>query len=192
MIEINKIKGKNMKNLDGMSVYLAGAIDRAPDDGVAWRKSIIQKSIERGLKLQWFDPCNKPKSLGNDIPGEIGEEKRKVKQFKKEGQWEKAKEIVHKYRRYDLRMVDTRDFIIAKIDPDIHLCGTYQEIFLAEQQHKPILAIMDKPFCEIPDWLMDVIRKEELFNGVNDCVNYLVKVNNGEISMDDRWVKLLI
>lgn len=179
--------------LDGMSCYLVGGIDRAKDDGVGWRRDLKEKALKRGLGIKFADPTDKPKSLGDEIPLEIGEEKEAVKNLKRLGKWKEALAIVHKYRRFDLRMVDTRDFIIAHIDTTIHICGTYNEVFLAEAQHKPILVIMEEPLYNIPDWLMDVVNvPDEIFSSVDACLDHLVALDNGDCELDDRWVKLLL
>ena len=87
-----------------------------------------------------------------------------------------------------MRSVDYSDAIIALIDSDIHMCGTYNEIFLAESQHKPILAIIKGGPAKAPGWIFDVIRWQEMFCSVEECVEYLDKIDKSEIDIDDRWV----
>jgi len=177
-----------MKNLDWTRCALSGGIDKVKDDGVGWRNYIKDKCKEEGLNIKFFDPCHKPNGLGS----EIGVEKRKVKKLIDEGKWEEAREFVKSFRHYDLRAIDWSDFVIAKIDISVHLCGTYDEIFTAERQSKPILVIMGENQTkeDIPTWLIAFINEDEIFENEDECIYYLCKMNDGEILMDDRWVKL--
>jgi len=174
--------------LSGVRVALSGGIDRVEDDGVKWRKYIKTRFKEEDLGLKVFDPCDKPNGLGS----EVGVEKDKVKNLIKEDKWVEAKEFVKTFRHYDLRAIDWCDFVIVKIDIMSHLCGTYDEIFLAERELKPVFVIMGKGQTkyDIPTWLISFIRPEEIFKNEDECVDYLIRIDEGEIELDDRWVKL--
>ena len=97
------------------------------------------------------------------------------------------------FRHYDLRSIDWSDFVIVKIDITTHLCGSYDEVFLAERQSKPILVIIGESQTkyDIPTWLVAFINEDEIFNNEDECIDYLVKINNGEICLDERWVDLI-
>jgi hypothetical protein len=179
-----------MNVLDGMQVFLSGPIDRVEDDGVEWRNYIKDKCNERDIKLDFFDPCDKPQGLGS----EIGAEKNKVKEMLENDQWEEAKEYTRTFRRYDLRGVDTSDFLIAKIDLDVHQCGTYNEVFEAERECKPIFIIMGEGQRkkDIPAWMVSFILPEEIFETEDECLDYLELIDNGEIELDRRWVKIAL
>jgi hypothetical protein len=177
-----------MNELDGIRCVLSGAIDRVADDGVEWRNSVEAKCKKKKLNIIFFNPCKKPNGLGS----EIGVEKNKVRKLINEDKWEDAKEYVKTFRHYDLRAIDWSDFVIIKIDITQHLCGSYDEIFLAERELKPIFVIMGEGQTkyDIPTWLVSFINKDEIFENEDECINYLMKINNGEILLDERWVKL--
>ena len=178
-----------MNILNCMRVFLSGAIDRVEDDGVEWRNYIKNKSEEKKFGLSFFDPCDKPKGLGS----EIGVEKEKVKKLLHEGKWLEAKNFTKGFRRLDLRGVDWADFIIVKIDLAVHMCGTYDEIFTAWREGKPVFIIMGKNQKKenIPSWLVSYIdSSEEIFETEDECLNYLEKIDNGSIKLDNRWVKI--
>ena len=166
---------------------MAGGIDRIEDSGIQWRINLKNKAIEKGLEIKWLDPCDKPEWLGS----EVGTEKSLTKKLINEGKWQEAREYVKKFRHFDLRAVDISDFMIVKIDIKTHICGTYDEIFTAEDQLKPILVIMGEGQKkeDIPTWLISFINEDNIFESEDECINYLVKINNGEIKLDDRWVK---
>lgn len=174
--------------LKGVSCFLSGPIDRVSDDGVQWRNYIKEQAETRDLGISFFDPCDKPEGLGC----EIGIEKNKVKDLIQEGNWEEAKAFVKTFRRYDLRGVDTSDFLIVKVDLDVHMCGTYDELFTAEREQKPVLIIMGKGQKkeDIPTWLIAFIHEDEIFETEDECLDYLAKLNKGELEFDRRWVPI--
>jgi hypothetical protein len=148
--------------LKGASCFLSGPIDRVSDDGVQWRLYIKEKAEEMDLGLSFFDPCDKPAGLGS----EIGVEKTQVQDLIRENKWQEAQDFVKTFRRYDLRGVDTSDFLIVKVDLDVHMCGTYDELFTAEREQKPILVIMGKGQKkeDIPTWLIAFIHEDEILD----------------------------
>ena len=178
-----------IKNLlDGTRIFLSGPIDRVADDGVQWREFFKKECVYNNFNIKFFDPCDKPKNLGS----EIGIEKHKVKELILNGKWDEAQELVKLFRRFDLRGVDWCDLIVAKIDLDAHACGTYDEIFTAERECKPVFMIMGKgqKKTDIPSWLVSFMKEKEIFNNEYECIDYLKKLNNGQISFDRRWVKI--
>lgn len=174
--------------IKGATCFLSGPIDRVSDDGVQWRNYIKEQAAERDLGLNFFDPCDKPEGLGS----EIGIEKNKVRDLLQEGKWEEAQDFVKIFRRYDLRGVDTSDFLIVKVDMAVHMCGTYDELFTAEREQKPILVIMGtgQKKLDIPTWLIAFIRPDEIFETEDECLDYLEKLNKGELEFDRRWVPI--
>jgi len=172
--------------LDNITIFLSGPIDRTDDDGIIWRNDIKNRIYTEKINVDFFDPCNKPKGLGS----ETRIEKTLVTKLVNANKWDEAKQLVKKFRRYDLRGVDTSNLIIAYVDIDIHSCGTYDEVFTAERQGKPVFIIMARGYTkkDIPRWLLAFINHNEIFESVSDCVSHLKKIDNGEISMDRRWV----
>ena len=177
-----------MMKLDGIRCVLSGGIDRVRDDGIVWRKNIKKRCAEEGLNIKFFDPCDKPNGLGS----EVGVEKKKVKELLISGRWQEAREFVRTFRHYDLRAIDWSDFVIVKIDIDAHLCGTYNEVFLAESQRKPIFVIMgdNQKKEDIPSWLVAFINEWKIFETEEECVRYLIQINLGAVQLDERWVKI--
>ena len=178
-----------MNKLEGKRYVLSGGIDRESDDGVVWRKYIREECVKRGINIIPFDPCDKPNGLGS----EIGVEKTKVRELINNDKWKEAKEYVKTFRHYDLRAIDWSDFVIVKIDINSHICGSYDEIFLAERELKPIFVIMGEGQTkyDIPTWLISFINEYEIFNNEDECIDYLEKINNGEMLLDERWVNLI-
>jgi len=180
------IKTLNNNLLQGMTTYLIGPIDFVNDDGVGWRTYFAKICSELGINITILDPTNKPKHLGQ----EIGIEKTVIRDLIKNGKWNEAHKKMKKIRHYDLRMVDSSDFLIIYIDIDAFMCGSFDELFLAERQQKPIFMIIKQGKYSIPTWLVSFLKENEVFDSVDDCVDHLIKLNSGKIKMDNRWVKL--
>ncbi len=176
------------QNLDGIKIFLSGGIDRVSDDGIQWRAEIKQKCEE--LPFIFLDPTDKPDGLGC----EVGLEKYQIKDSLKSGDWEAAQEWSRTVRHIDLRMIDKTDLYVVYIDLDSHLCGTYNELFEAESQQKPLFAIMKEPYdkTDFPGWLVSIFREEEVFNSIDECVDHLKKIYAGKIELDERWLRIMV
>lgn len=177
-----------MSKLQGKRCMLSGGIDRVVDDGIGWRQYIKEECKKRKIDMIFFDPCDKPKGLGS----EIGVEKVKVRELINSDKWEEAKNYVKTFRHYDLRAVDWSDLVIVKIDLNSHLCGTYDEVFLAEREMKPVFVIMGEGQTkyDIPTWLVAFIKENEIFDNEDECISYLNNINKGKIFLDERWLNL--
>ena len=85
-------------------------------------------------------------------------------------------------------MVDISDFLIVNLDLDVHPCGTYEEIFWANRQKKPIIVHMVQGKQKCPDWLFGTIPHEMIFSSWEEIKNYLVEINHSEeIKTFNRW-----
>ena len=170
--------------LNGCFVYLAGPIDFAEDDGKEWRQKFAEVSSDWDTGLTIMDPTDKPPGLGS----EVDKEKDRADELKKNGEWEDLQDMVNKYRRIDLRMVDLCDVFVMYVDTSIHMCGTYFEAAMCEIQKKPIFAIIKGGREAAPDWLFAVVHYQDMFSNVESCVNHLAMINEGSIGVDSRWV----
>jgi len=175
---------KKKGNLHGAMIYLSGPMEFVKDDGVGWRKKIKGLIEESGLELKIIDPTQKP----GESEDTIAENKKYQQMLQDTGRFDELAAFVHDYRRKDLRYVDICDALIAVIDKNTYQCGTLNEVFLAESQHKPILTICVGKEYELPRWLFDVIDRKLLFETIEEVVEYLVKLNNQETPLDKTWV----
>jgi uncharacterized membrane protein len=132
-----------------------------------------------------LDPTRKP----IDIGVEDDESRAMRKQSKKLGKLGPVVDEMKPIRRVDLRMVDICDFLIVNLDLDIHACGTYEEIFLANRQKKPILIHVEQGRNAVPDWLLGTVPEEYIFDSWDDLYDYLNRVNGDEEWKDvhGRW-----
>lgn len=166
--------------------YLAGPIDNATDDGVGWRRQLVAALKQYNVQARIIDPTDKPTHLKK----EVGEEKQQQRALRAAGKFKELVKFVGEYRHHDLRFVDLSDLLIAYVDPDIHMCGTYDEIFTAERQKKPRLLIVKGGLTKCPFWLFDVFDLKDMFGSVEECAERLDDINQGRYPLDSRWVLL--
>jgi hypothetical protein len=81
--------------LKNIRTYLAGPIEFAPGDGIAWRDEFKMMVADRGIPIDITDPCDK----GDEVQGEIGEEREKLRYLKRTGQYDEVRRIMKDVRR---------------------------------------------------------------------------------------------
>ena len=168
--------------LKGMRTYLVGAMDRVPDGGVGWRK-VITPHLE-SMSVKVLDPCIKQISSVK----ENKHTRNLIEKYKITGQYDKIRKNYNAIRNADLRCVDISDFIIAQIDIDVHMCGSYEEIVTANRQKKPVLIWCKQGKQKAPNWLFFMLPHEHIFSKMEDLLKYLNSVNNYSDSSNlQRW-----
>jgi nucleoside 2-deoxyribosyltransferase len=171
-----------MNRLNNQRVYLAGAMDRVADRGNGWRDKITP--FLESLNIIVFNPIKKPTVVGQE--DELTH-KHKVK-LKNAGKYDELSQLMKTIRSVDLRLVDISDFLIVNLDLDIHPCGTYEEIFWANRQKKPIVIHMVQGKENAPDWLFGTVPHEMIFSSWDDIKSYLSNINSKqEINTYNRW-----
>jgi hypothetical protein len=168
--------------LNNQRTYLAGAMDRVADRGNGWRDQITPFLESLGITV--FNPIKKPSV--------IGMEDFTVYQYKKslklEKNFDELSKLMKTIRSVDLRLVDISDFLIVNLDLEIHPCGTYEEIFWANRQKKPIIIHMVQGKENAPDWLFGTIPHDMIFSSWDDLKKYLHDINTlPEIKNYNRW-----
>ncbi len=163
--------------------YLCGAMDRVPDGGVQWRQ-ILKDDLEN-LNIYWMDPTCKPIDIGiEDL-----ENRKERRGWKATGQFDLVRRDMKIIRHVDLRMVDISDFLIVNIDLDVHACGTYEEVSLANRQMKPIIAHIEQGKVNTPDWLLAMHQHTTIFSTWPEVHNYLRGIAHAdEFDHLGRWL----
>jgi hypothetical protein len=171
-----------LNRLNGQRAYLAGAIDRVLDRGVGWRDSI--SPFLKNLEIHINNPLKKLGDLG--IEDSVTHLKKKT--LKETQDYENLSFLMKEVRRVDLRLVDVSDFLIVNLDLDTHPCGTYEEIFWANRQKKPIIVHVEQNKRSAPDWLFGTMPHQMIFSTWLEVKDYLNYINNSEnIETFNRW-----
>lgn len=162
--------------------YLAGAMDRVIDRGRGWRQEITPFLESLGIVV--FNPITKPTAIGVE-----DDDTHLVKaKLKKTKRYEELSSMMKVIRSVDLRLVDISDFLIVNLDLGIHPCGTYEEIFWANRQKKPIIIHMAQGKEHTPDWLFGTVPHQMIYSDWNDIYGYLEHINSSEnINTYNRW-----
>ena len=168
--------------LRNQRVYLAGAIDRVDDKGRGWREEITP--FLKSLGVVVFNPILKPTEIGLE-DNDTHLIKHKLKSQKR---YDELSSMMKVIRSVDLRLVDISDFLIVNLDLSIHPCGTYEEIFWANRQKKPILIHMVQGKEHTPDWIFGTIPHQMIYSDWNDIYAYLEHIHSSEnIDSHKRW-----
>lgn len=172
-----------MNRLKNTRGYLCGAMDFAGDFGVGWRKHI--KAELEYLGIEWCDPTDKP--MRDPTRGK--EEVVRMRELMMDKRYYDVKEEMDEICRIDERMVDISDFLIVYLDMDIPGCGTWDELFRANNQKKPILVIVKQGKQQAPTWLIGKIPHQHIFNNTGEVIRYLLCIAHAA-SINDvgRWI----
>lgn len=171
-----------MNRLKGSRAYLCGPMDLAKDGGVGWRREIGSWLHFRGVKV--FDPCNKPIDLGV----EDAENRHLRLQWKEAGDFDKLSADMRIIRSVDLRMVDIVDFLVVNLDLEVPSCGTWEELFLANGQKKPIVVRFAQGKNRAPDWLFGTIPHDMIFGTWAEVHQYLEHIDRAkDFDAKRRW-----
>jgi len=167
----------------GMRAYLIGAMDRAPDAGVEWRRRITPFLAKLGVVV--LDPTDKPIDIGL----ERSEDREYRQNLKALGCYDELSKEIRALRVVDLGMVDMSDFLIVHIDTDIHACGTYEEISWANRMKNPILVHCEQGKDGVSDWLYGMIPHQHMFSTWVDMCKYLWEVHTAPaVEHYKRWM----
>lgn len=182
-IETPKTREGKPNRLKGNRGYLGGAMDRVLDGGVGWRINLQRELAD--LDVIWMDPTSKPIEIGiEDL--ENREYRHKMKEC---GSFDTVSTDMKIIRCVDLRMVDLSDFLIVSIDLDVHQCGTYEELFLANREKKPIILMITQGKKNCPDWLLGTVPHDLIFNSWEEVKQYVRHVaHDPVINTFRRWM----
>jgi len=177
-----------MNRLKDLICYLSGPIDFEEDDGAGWRDTITPELERRNVRV--LNPL-KHCFYGTD---EVDTAKRpRMAKLLEEGRFEEHREEMKDINHWDLRSVDLSSFLVVNYDNSIHMCGTYEEIFIANRQFKPVLLKLNCPINKISSWMHGRFPSSQMFESWDDLLCYLENVDcnaNYEFTESDkkRWL----
>ncbi len=185
------IERRHMINgrLNNQYCYLAGPIDKCPEYGKGWRSDITPFLENLGVRV--IDPKNKPIVCDLDLArAENDDVIKKKHRLLAEGKYDEFARGIKQIRNIDLRFVDKSDFLVVNYDLSIPMCGTMEEIFLANREKKPIILMCPQGKAQISPWLFGALKHKLFFDSWNDVKKYLNKIHTNK-KIDDlngRWV----
>ncbi len=173
-----------MNILHKTRVYTASPMEK--QNTRAWRAEFIEKT--KDLNLIVFDPYEKP--FLEEIT-EDEEAREMLAKWRSNGEYDKISERMRRVRNDDLRITDIVDFGVIKLDVDVFTMGTIEELACLNRSKKPCFVFVEQGKKAAPFWLFGMIPHEYIFDDLNSLVEYLKKINSGEIPLDTKRWRLL-
>jgi hypothetical protein len=147
-------------------VYLAGAIEYAPDGGKAWRLE-LKDFIEREIGFSVFDPCV------NEIALLSEEEKLHLRTWKV-SQREKFLPVMRRIIDHDLfKLLNHTRFVICLWDEHVMKgAGTAGELTAAYQNGIPVYVVAAIPMQRMSSWVIGCAT--EVFSSMDEIKEFLL------------------
>ncbi len=148
------------------SIYLAGAIEFAPDGGKAWR-SRIEKFLVEKLGLRVFNPCI------NEVALLSPEEKQNFRHWK-DNDRQRFLPVIRRIIDHDLdNILNNTQFIVCYWDEHALLgAGTAGELTLAWRHKIPVYLVAAMEPAKISSWVAGCAT--EVFSNLDELETYLL------------------
>lgn len=170
--------------LNKTKTYLCGPIEAG--NGRSWREKITEDLKEIGVIC--YDPYNKPFEVDLDETEDLNA---LMKQWRAQGDYDKVTSKMKDIRSFDLALVDKADFIIAYFDPSQMTCGTWEEVFWANRQKKPIFFVVKGGKKACPLWMFGTIPHKYIYESFEEVLSVLKDIDSGKILIDSKRWRLL-
>lgn len=175
-----------MGNLKNTRYYSVGNIDDSDDRGAGFRNELdVRFAIKYGCKQ--LNPLIK-----NVLTNQLFNEDKTFAEYRdglfKEKKYVEYSALMKEVRRIDLRMLMGADFVVAYLDLSKKLCGSWEELFLANQHQLPVLIVCPQGVEKLSPWLYGVLPFEYFFNNFDELDAYLDKIDKGNFIGDGRWL----
>ncbi len=147
------------------SVYLAGAIEFAPDEGRSWRDDMV-RFLKDELGMEAFNPSRREHALLNE------EEKEHFRTWKKTDPV-RFKPVIKRIIDADLRqLLHKTSFIIVLWDKYSQQgTGTSGELTMACHNEIPIYMVLAEPIENTSSWILGCAT--EVFHSFNELKTFL-------------------
>ena len=177
-----------LNRLKGLCGYLCGPIDFAKDAGRDWRED-MEKFIEP-MGVRVFNPL-KPAFYGQAGFDDV--RRPQIEAMRKEGRYSELRDEIKSIVHWDLRQVDLSSFLVVNYDPDIPMAGTYEEVFKASLQVKPVLLMIGEDKNRIAKWMFGRFPDEHMFASWEEIKKYLESINSNPYHIfteadEKRWL----
>ncbi len=160
-----------------MKVYLAGAIEHAPDGGAGWREELTPFLKEK-LNHEIFNPCLEEVNILTE------EESRFFRQWKSEDP-HRFRQTMRKLIETDLNMlVNEIDYVICLWDDHVlNGGGTHGELTMAYYHRIPVYMVSTIPREKMSSWIVGC--STEVFDNFEELKDFLFKKYSRR-NMDSR------
>jgi len=150
-------------------IYLAGAIEAAPDKGTRWRTVLTPQLEELGYAV--FNPYTETDGL---MLKELGWKKFDWNKLRKPEWRDKYLYITHRIVEEDLKAVVASKLLVVYFDRYVQQgAGTYGEVTIATYVGIPVYIVLagDLEFENLPAWVVGCTTK--IFNSFKELLTFL-------------------
>ena len=155
----------NWKNGNQPLVYLAGAIEHAPDGGRRWREE-MSRFLMKELHHRVFNPCLEESHILT--PEEFND-------FRswKTSDISRFRQVMHKIIQTDITMlINEVDYIICLWDQYVSAGGgTQGELTMAFWHRIPVYLVSNIPVQDMSSWILGCTT--EIFNNLKELRKFL-------------------
>lgn len=150
-----------------MKFYLAGAIEAAPDDGMAWRAEVTE-FLDTQLGWQVFDPSQHEQDFLTS------EEKANFRKWKTTD-INRFRPVIKKIIDRDLeQLLEKCDGVICLWDEHVLPGGgTHGELTLAYEHNMPVYLVLGMPMEKVASWIVGCTT--EIFSSFEEMKQFLSK-----------------
>lgn len=143
--------------------YLAGAMERAPDRGRAWREALLPVLDEIGHG--WFNPCEEELVVVTE------EERANFRSWKASGH-EGFVPMMRRIIEHDLAALESSDYVICYWDEHAQWSGgTPSEVTLARVWEKPVYLVTAMERVDVSSWVQGCATR--MFGSLEDLATFL-------------------
>lgn len=168
-----------------LKTYLAGSIQALSDGGADWREKVGVTLSELGIDV--LDPVKA--ECNHTLADNILDQKKKLENLKRGGEWERYKLQMRDIRKNDLACVLQSDFIVLSYNPTIVVGGTLHEIVVALENKIPIYTVTYEPLVKANDWTLSLLLESVDHDKGKILHNFKQLVNFVEIEYRDYIAK---
>ena len=164
-----------------LRIYLPGPMEACRTTAPVWRNEIKPKLVLIGFNEEnIIDPVERqPKG-----------EYEAIDRARALRNWADVDKITKEIVCHDLRFVDDCNFLICHLFDDVITCGTWDEIFMASLQRKPVFIIMKDWQDKAPSWLFGRFGHSMMHDSIDDVVNRLRNIRDGMEPPPKGWRNL--
>ncbi len=150
-----------------MRVYLAGAIEAAPDGGKTWRNR-LRPILQNEFSAQVFDPTI-------EEPGLLSPEEREAFREWKVTDYKRFSDVISRIIDYDLdHLLNHTDLVICLWDEYVvGGGGTQGELTLAHHFNIPVYLVLGMPIRDVSSWILGC--SSEVFENFDELLEMLRK-----------------
>ena len=145
--------------------YLAGAMERAPDRGRAWREAILPLLDELGHDV--FNPCVEEIAIATE------EERSRFLEWKAAGD-ARFLGLMRRIVAHDLEALRGSEYVICYWDEHAQWSGgTPSEVTVARVWGKPVYVVRALPLADMSSWVQGCATR--VFDSTEELAAYLRK-----------------